>query len=412
MKIWVFKCMIVLLQIYGKSILKCGSRIFLLNHEGLTLGKISKISHLTCVKHLHGSVPSEYQTYLEKESELFSESSFLIEQKHDLIELLANYFLIQAYFYTSGIKTEFLEKKSIESYKKATHLLPSIIKLNRKEYSKLNKKSKSDLRKTKAEWNKQRKLYIEKASYDVIPKIEVTPSQISFILSISATTFFLSGFLYNRFFLGYYGIDVSQFFTISDYLSSSVDKIYIACIATLIGVVTYLIGMLHSIKDEVIFSQFDIKRKRSDLPIFLMVLACSIMTPILFYKDLPGKFGLLGFLIFFLMMAVYHRLPIEKLIKNSIYVSVYYVAIAYFIVQTFWSVTSNIEKIKNSKQNNNSYTFSFKTREYDYLNNMIFLSSNSNFIFFYDMQKDKSYVIPKNEIQFVESKKNSLTWRW
>ena len=351
------------MQIYGRIILRCERQIFQLlrikiqqyllsNYKEITIAKIFKISHLTCLKYLHGKIPDDYMVFHKEEHTLFKKADELVEQRKDLRHLMADYFRVKSFFFVSGFETELLKAESDKYYIKATEISESIPRLERKKFTQLKKKVQKEHRKSKSELIKQTKDFIADATYEILPKVEIAPSHISFIFSISTTVFLLTGYLYNRFYLGYFGIDVSQFFTLSDYLSSSVDKIYIACIASIIGVFVYVGGMLSRIKKEVKFSQYESEYKTSDSHIFIMVVGVSFLTVLSFYKDLPGKFGLLSMLIFFVLMGIYHRLPIDKLIKNSIYVSIICVAIIYFSVHIFWDVANNIDKINHIKSEN------------------------------------------------------------
>ena len=239
MRFRIYKIFLFLVQIYGRIILRCESHIFQLlrikiqqyfvsNHKETTIAKIHKISHLTCLKYIYGKIPDEYIAFHQEEPELFRKAAELVEQRKDLRDLLVDYFRVKSFYYISGIETEFLRSESDKYYKKATEISGSVPRLERKEFTQLNRVIQKEYRKSKSELNKQTKEFIAEATYEILPKIEIAPTHISFIFSVSATIFLLTGFFYNRFYLGHFGIEVSHFFTISDYISSSIDKIYIA----------------------------------------------------------------------------------------------------------------------------------------------------------------------------------------
>lgn len=56
-------------------------------------------------------------------------------------------------------------------------------------------------------------------------KIEIAAKEIVALLSIVSSFFLISGYLYNRLLFEEFGIDVSKFFTLSDYIASSVSQI-------------------------------------------------------------------------------------------------------------------------------------------------------------------------------------------
>lgn len=197
------KIYLLLLRIYGRLILKCSNQIFQLlrikiqlhflsHHKEMTIDKIYKISHLTCLKYLHDKIPDEYVLFYQKEAEPFKEASELIEQREDLRVLIADYFRVLSFYFISGFETEFLKAESEKYYKKASKILGSITRLDRKEFTELSKRIQKEYRETKKELNKQIKEFISEKTYEILPKIKITPSDIYFILSISSTLFFFN----------------------------------------------------------------------------------------------------------------------------------------------------------------------------------------------------------------------------
>ena len=164
-----------MVRIYGRIILRCQSQIFQLlrikiqqyllsSHKETTIAKIYKISHLTCLKYLHGKIPDEYIAFYEEESDLFKRAAELVEQRKDLRDLLADYFRVKSFYYISGIETEFLKAEADKYYKKATEISESIPRLERKGFAQLSKEIQKQYRKSKSELKKQTKELREKVN--------------------------------------------------------------------------------------------------------------------------------------------------------------------------------------------------------------------------------------------------------
>lgn len=414
MKLKIYKFLLFLSRIYGRIVLNCGNRVFYLlririqqhllsNHKDITVTKVHKVAHLTCLHFLHGEIPGTYQEFYNGHHELFQEADELIKNSPELKGLVVDYFRLKAFYYVGGMKTEFLEQESEKTLKKAKDLNSTIEKLDHKGFNELQKTIRKSYRLANKELKSQIREYISEASYEVLPKVEITTSHITFMLSISTAIFLLTGYLHNKFFLGHFGIEVSKFFNINDYISSSVDKIYIACISSIVGVAVYVLGMISRIKNEVKFAQFEMEYNESNYQIFFTVFGLTSLNILWFYKDLPGKYSFLSILIFFVLIGVYHRLPIQRLVKNSIYVSVVFTAMAYFSVNIFWDTAKSIENVTHNSTALNKYIFSLKKPSVDNINGMVFLSANSGYLFFYDKCKNKSFVIPKSEITLIET---------
>ena len=114
-----------------------------------------------------------------------------------------------------------------DDYPLKTELLDPHIKiLSTKEFNKKSKEVSRQLKRIKKEVRAKFKEIREKEEYERLPKIEITSPKVSVIFGLFSVLFLCTSFLYNLLFLGYFGIELSKFFTISDYLSTSIDKVY------------------------------------------------------------------------------------------------------------------------------------------------------------------------------------------
>ena len=84
----------------------------------------------------------------------------------------------------------------------------------------------------------------------------------TFLLAVASSLFLISGYFYNQFLLGSFGVDVSYYFTVSDYISSSISKIGFSFSAAAIGAVSYFLGV-HSLSRKS-FAQVERERRKPD----------------------------------------------------------------------------------------------------------------------------------------------------
>lgn len=128
------------------------------------------------------------------------------------------------------VNTMYLDTKSGKYYESLAKLhggftsrpdLPQIEKLKRKA---------ARLARISAEAIRDREAY----------QIQIDHNDVVVFLAVATPVFFISGYVYNLIFLGYFGIDVSLYFGLSDYISSSVDQIRFS----IVGAIASIVGLL------------------------------------------------------------------------------------------------------------------------------------------------------------------------
>ena len=99
---------------------------------------------------------------------------------------------------------------------------------------------------------------LNKEKLKAIGTVEITSSHIIFGVSLFTSLFLVSGFLYTKFLYGSFGLNVGDFFTASDYISSSVDVLIPVFLSTALGILGMLWGLNESIYNELRIEQFKI----------------------------------------------------------------------------------------------------------------------------------------------------------
>ena len=147
----------------------------------------------------------------------------------------SEFFLLTAYYYDHS-KSPLLMHEVDRNLEIAKRHQPSAELLNLKSYSDLKRASKSTYRKIRKNDSEEVKNKLDRIIDNTAPKLELTSSSIGFLLSVSATIFLIAGYVYSRYLLSHFGIEASDFYSASDYISSSVNKLQYAALLSLIHI--------------------------------------------------------------------------------------------------------------------------------------------------------------------------------
>ncbi len=237
-------------------------------------------------------------------------------------------------------------------------------------------------------------------------KNEITKTAISFkvgdlqvfYLYITAI-FILTGFVYNFFFFRFFGIRVENFFTLQDYLASSIEKIYLIIISIIFATISshvarYIIRarkqlLAHRILTALLYS----------IPVLL---AAGGMLLLLRYQA-PSGYFLLSFAIFiagdFFLFRIVFRGNHESYSRYFYFTVLIFYLLLIFSVVVYDRDTVLTEPMRSLSHYKVHFTRDIKVNEKD----CIVLESNSNFFFFYDKKLNRAYVVPKDGISYIET---------
>jgi hypothetical protein len=268
-------------------------------------------------------------------------------------------------------------------------------------------------RRSRRERRKYRRLereILRNKYYSQISKIDLSPQVVTYVFSITTTIFLLTGYTYNRVFLGYFDIDVPVFFSVGDYLSTSVDKIYFSVISVLIGLVYSLFGgyveSISMIEDDYLEKTSRRKTRRTvyNLSIIIPWVFSTILMIVYFYLDKQGKYNLLGMSVYFVLVYILSELPIHRFFQKPFRVYLLFISFLIFSLSMYSSIMDQIETInRHDISDLKRYQFSYETGITFEDHSWVFLTGNSEYLFFYDKDDKKSFVIPKRYVKSVES---------
>jgi hypothetical protein len=149
-------------------------------------------------------------------------SSLLYDaQNADRVRLcITTYFLADAFF-ASILKDQ---PRQLASLSEAQSIDPTISLLDIATLVRNYKQAKKRLKEADAALSERSAI-----------KLEIGLSDISALIAVTSTVFVVSGFLYTRYFFSLFGVDVSLFFSLGDYLAASIEQIRYGASATAFG---------------------------------------------------------------------------------------------------------------------------------------------------------------------------------
>jgi hypothetical protein len=249
---------------------------------------------------------------------------------------------------------------------------------------------------------------INKNVLNNLEKFDLTSKNIGTLFQIFISIFIVTGFLYNYYFLGHFGINVSYFFTIGDYLASSIENIYIALISVaLVGVSLLIYGFSSGYIVDLTLDYTGIVRPRiakvMSLITFLLLVIWFVLYPYISAILMDDHYMMLVFVILLASIGFF-KYPIERIFKKPHKMDFLFLSLLYFSLLMFGIVSREIDYFEKADIiNNKNYAITFD-KDFQDNNNQawILLTGNSEYVFFYDRDKKKSYAVSRALVKKFE----------
>ena len=319
-------------------------------------------------------------------------------------QIISKHFTLRDFFIYKEIR-EFYPDESVSSEMLvAVKYNASAVKIDSSELAGLNSFIKNHLailqRRLKA--INSAKLLEEKKV--IVKPVKITSSHVGFVASIFTTLFVLSGFLYNKLFFAYFGLAVSDFFTVSDYLGSSVDVISVTFIATMIGVGSYFYGMNEALNTEIHNNQFEVKDdKKSERHLLFAITVVPIIVFIdQYFRDDKIFFHALYFPVLILFFRSFYKLQIWDYIENKHQVSFFIIVVFIFTLNLALTLATKIQRIVSTDYSA-PYALKFSEQAPD-MKGYDYIFSNSAYVFMRNNETSNMKVVLKSEVVSFTSK--------
>jgi len=215
-----------------------------------------------------------------------------------------------------------------------------------------------------------------------------------------STAFIIGGYIYISILLSYFNIDVPNYYSILDYLSSSISIIPSILFTTAFAIFFFFIGMFDAINSDIIETELDIKKEKTYNIFIYISLVLSISMFVRFYLINEINYLEVQMLSLMILFIIIDKIKIHEYIKNyrtfilMIYVS--YIFFSSLVVKSYDKISS----IESGKYKSNySITFIPKYKEFK---DMQLITMNSKYLFLWNEDKEEVVIIPSASIKFTQ----------
>lgn len=245
------------------------------------------------------------------------------------------------------------------------------------------------------------KLLREEISERSAVKFTVTISHVTGILTISSALMLVAGLLYTNTLLSSIGIKASLFFSIGDYIATSVEQLQSVAFSVTAAIAFYF----HGIRDRSLRSKMELdiaaKNKRPLYVVALLVLAATITQIVTAWNGRyeTGTLTFLACLVSYRFAAQISR----NYLKNSLEGEIFLVCLLIFTSYTAIRCIGEMRDLKNGNWGEREETRIITKKESGIdASNLIVIRANSSYIFTVDKQSGNPRVIPKDQVSEIK----------
>jgi hypothetical protein len=304
-----------------------------------------------------------------------------------------------SFIFNIDLKNGYIEKaKAINQLLEPIRSFKEVIKL----VNDVKKDSKAFLKKGR---EISEKTY-EKELNNKIPIIKISSDKISFFLTVFSTFFLISGIIYSKIYFYLLGINISDFFSVSDYLASSIDVLMYTFFSMIVGMIFYRQGIKDSIKNRIQEEQFNIQtnRRKNSLYIIMMLnIFLLSMFCINYYINHTLIYTLLYIPLYSIFFKLYDLVPIWKYVENPLKIDFIVSSFATFSILLILTAFSHSDEILRKEIKDDNYKIVFQNED-ENKKNLIFITSNSTSVFLLNTDTKKVKIIPLDSISSIEKK--------
>jgi hypothetical protein len=406
-KRFIIKIYLKLFSLYGKWVLKIGGNLTTLVFYKLYISSIQKFPNNKLSDNHRLAVTVTKKIFDMPSIEVSSVCSEELAKLYDfalkndwVCKKLVNYHLIHAYYYSYGINSGVFDDQAECSMSKAKEYSADVIGLNSERISELNTQIKKEKKSLQKEVKRAGSTKVEEEKLKVIAPITIDSKHFTLALTLLTTLFLISGFIYTKSFFYWFNIDVGDFYTAQDYISSSIDVISTTAITAGIGLIAALYGLSSALTEELEGNQFDSKKKKREIfwPFILIVSILGLALSVYDTGKWPSLF--LYPIVFTAVFYFYFRAPFWKYIENKAPVGLVCVVLLFFFIHLGFRVKENVEKV-TSGSFDSKYQVEFN-KGYEKYNKMPYLTGNSSFIFVLNEASAEIIVLPRASVKLMK----------
>ena len=248
---------------------------------------------------------------------------------------------------------------------------------------------------------KELRIFKQRASDQNAIRISLSSQHITGLLSIASALFLVSGYFYSRIFLGAFDIDVKHYYSLSDYIGTSIEGIQHAVIAAVAAFVGGFIGV-HD-KSRTPDSQIERVNAQDARMYWFTVVLFGISTIVGYFRDFIYFYQQLVFVIWLLSVKPIDWMISRYFVEKSWLIwrfSIQFILI--FSLYLFASAKSEIYRIEHGNIDNiKHYDLVFKDAVDFESDNTVLLASSSRYVFLRDGVSGEVFIVPTSQIESI-----------
>ncbi len=232
-------------------------------------------------------------------------------------------------------------------------------------------------------------------------KISLSGQNLPAVLTVVSTLFLVSGYLYSRAFLGYFGVEVAKYFALSDYVAASIDGIHYAVVAAVGASLGNFLGA-HSLSRMPFSLEVQTRRKRR-IQYSLVTAMLGVGTASTYVRELEEFYSIAPLFIFLLSYRPVSWLVCRYVKAEDRVLAIFVIlAILAFSLYLFASVRKDIYRIEHTEASDlKQYDIVFKEPVVFSTDAIVLLAANGGYVFLRDASSGKVYIIPRDQIQNI-----------
>ena len=268
-------------------------------------------------------------------------------------------------------------------------------------------------RNTKRNIKRLKKVIIDRES----DKFDIKASEITKYISFIAVLFIPSGYLYNYFLLGSFGIDSAHYFTIPDYVASSVTALRESIVPVLSFVVGVVVSRLRVSKEHV--SRVLASRHRMSIRVsrppdssfgWHILLISVILSITYYFIESSLLYVSVGLSFTSIIVQIVDRY-VFRYFKRPIPIRSVILAIVIFGISMWSSASSRVFEVRNgSEHDGKNYTIYFEQEHSLYSSDLVILTSTSEY-YILITRNLRAYVVERESIKHIEIKTDQHWFR-
>ena len=338
-------------------------------------------------------------------TEKLKKAILILENDTEINDLLVDYYLALSYSYAQAKTLKKYEIASIfekeeEFFEKALKLKPDLKKLEKVDFNKKIKLIKKEKNKLQQKIKIDLKEKVTKEKLALITPIKINSTHITLLISIFSTIFLISGYYFNYQVLHSLGVNSDDFFTIQDYISTSISLILYPLFYTLLMFILIVFRIDEKLNKDIESKELGVIGE-DNIPIYTMLFIITLMNIINIISILnEGNPSNIIFYLNVVFAAVFILNKVQwKYFENPLIIYVFSMIFLFYFVNISIVIDNKIESYKSADYKSN-YKVSFKDKEIS-TRNIEFMNVNSNYIFMINKKNNKVEVYPRLSISKI-----------